>query len=213
MNLSGERKNNYLVKRIETCREGWHSDLPVANVDIFPWKNITGNYCPVVKARIAVYEDSFLVFMETDETKIRTKEKGFSALVFTDSCMEFFLMPDPVNSFQYINFELTPVGAMYLSIGTHRYDRHDIRLENYAEFFQVKTMVHDKGWNIEFCIPRLFLQRCFPLLELKPLHIMRGNLYKCGDKTSMPHYGCWSPIDLPEPDFHCPAFFGNFMIN
>ncbi|MDR0629482.1 MAG: hypothetical protein LBG24_07600 [Treponema sp.] len=30
---------------------------------------------------------------------------------------------------------------------------------------------------------------------------MRGNFYKCGDKTLRLHYGCRSPIDLPEPDF------------
>jgi hypothetical protein len=41
---------------------------------------------------------------------------------------------------------------------------------------------------------------------------MRGNFYKCGDKTIHPHYGCWSPIELPKPDFHCSDFFGEIIL-
>ncbi|MHB1455061.1 MAG: carbohydrate-binding family 9-like protein [Saccharofermentanales bacterium] len=40
-----------------------------------------------------------------------------------------------------------------------------------------------------------------------------GNFYKCGDKTDCPHYGCWNPILLPAPDFHVPAFFGDFIVS
>ena len=36
-----------------------------------------------------------------------------------------------------------------------------------------------------------------------------GNFYKCADETMNPHFVSWSPIDLPEPNFHCPEFFGN----
>ena len=37
---------------------------------------------------------------------------------------------------------------------------------------------------------------------------MRANFYKCGDKTTKPHFLSWNPIDLPAPDFHRPDFFG-----
>ena len=37
---------------------------------------------------------------------------------------------------------------------------------------------------------------------------IRGNFYKCGDKTPEPHFLSWSPIDLPKPNFHVPEFFG-----
>jgi hypothetical protein len=36
----------------------------------------------------------------------------------------------------------------------------------------------------------------------------RANFYKCGDKTSHPHWLTWSVVDKPEPDFHRPEFFG-----
>jgi hypothetical protein len=39
---------------------------------------------------------------------------------------------------------------------------------------------------------------------------IKGNFYKCGDKTSVPHFLSWNPIILPSPDFHRPDFFGEF---
>ncbi len=144
--------------------------------------------------------------METNETDIRAEAQGFG-FVHTDSCMELFLMPDPETP-QYLNWEFNPAGAMYLSIGTDRHKRETVARENYRELFQVKTAIHSAGWNLEFIIPLTFLRRFFPSLALEAGGVMRGNFYKCGDNTPRPHYGCWSPINLPQPDFHCPAFFG-----
>ena len=206
-------ERDYQVARFSAIREKWQNDLTPANLDNFPWSTPTEyNYRPTTIAKMAICDDSLLVYMETSETEIRSEEKGFSNMVFADSCMELFLNPDPGNLPQFLNWEFNPIGAMYLSIGTSRYDRHDIRLENYRDFFQVKTSMHCGGWNLEFCIPLVFLHSCFPLLEFEPGHKMRGNFYKCGDKTVRPHFGCWSPIGLPKPDFHCPRFFGNLIL-
>jgi hypothetical protein len=150
--------------------------------------------------------------METSETGLRAEETGFSAEVYTDSCMELFLMPDPGNSNNYFNWEFNPTGAMYLSLGTCRFDRLDIHPDDYRELFQVRTMTHAGGWRLAYRIPLSFVRRFFPSLEWRAGHTMRGNFYKCGDKTARPHFGCWSPIDLPEPDFHCPDFFGTLEL-
>ncbi len=37
---------------------------------------------------------------------------------------------------------------------------------------------------------------------------VRMNLYKCGDNLSKPHFLSWQPIDMPQPNFHVPQFFG-----
>jgi hypothetical protein len=150
--------------------------------------------------------------METNETGLRTREEGFSPLVYTDSCMELFLMPDPENSSCYLNWEFNPAGAMCLAAGTSRHDRSPVSREDYRELFQVKTMTHNEGWNLEFHIPLNFPRRFFPGADLRPSRVMAANFYKCGDRTSRPHFGCWSPIELPAPDFHCPAFFGSLLV-
>jgi hypothetical protein len=200
---------DYRIIRTGNDQAEWRKSANTANVNVFPWPVAgSADYRPATIAKMAAGNDYLIVFMETNEVEIRAEEKGFSGQVCTDSCMEFFLAADPGNSAQYLNWEFNPAGAMYLGIGTHRYDRHDIHPDNYRELFQVKTLVRDNGWSLEYHIPLTFLRGCFPLLKIKQGHVMRGNFYKCGDKTVRPHYGCWSPIDLPKPDFHCPAFFG-----
>ena len=56
-------------------------------------------------------------------------------------------------------------------------------------------------------------QSPFALLEayVGPIAIDKGsvwgaNFYKCGDETSHPHWGAWSPVD--ELNFHLPRCFG-----
>jgi len=204
---------DYYIIKIKNEQTDWRENANTANVNIFPWHAIDGDdYRPVTTVKMASNDDSLFVFMETSETEIRAEERGLSRLVYTDSCMEFFLMADPVNSIQYINLEFNPAGALCLAVGTHRYDRHEIQIDSYMDLFHVKTNIHNNGWNIEYRIPFTFLRSCFPSLELKQKHIMRGNFYKCGDKTVRPHYACWSPINLPNPDFHCPAFFGTLIL-
>jgi hypothetical protein len=39
----------------------------------------------------------------------------------------------------------------------------------------------------------------------------RGNFYKCGNETSHPHWGAWSPVT--ELNFHLPASFGTIQLN
>jgi hypothetical protein len=207
----------YKIPHIAEVRGDWRKEAAPAAVDNFPWGGEAAaygglvDYRPLTTARLAADDDSLFVFMETDETDLRSETKGFGS-VYTDSCMEFFLLPDPDNSPRYLNWEFNPAGGMYLSIGTCRDDRATTAQENYRELFKVKTAVHTKGWNLEYQIPLSFLRGFFPLLELKTGRVMRGNFYKCGDKTVHPHFGCWSPIDLPKPDFHCPDFFGTLVL-
>ncbi len=47
--------------------------------------------------------------------------------------------------------------------------------------------------------------------DISPGHRAAANFYKCGDETAVPHYGAWSPIDTPQPDFHRPEFFGEVV--
>ena len=197
----------YKVKCLDPLQQEWWKDTDLVKVEHFPWgTNGPDDYRPVTNARLGTNGDSLFIFMETDEINLRSETKGFGH-VHTDSCMEFFVAPD-ASSLQYLNFEFNPAAAMYLSIGIDRYNREVLLTENYRDLFNVKTVVHDRGWNLEFHIPLSFLKRFFPFLELERGRSMRGNFYKCGDNTARPHFGCWSPIDLPKPDFHCPAFFG-----
>jgi len=202
----------YHINWINPARKDWHRNVQKAAVASFPWGKLAkSDFRPATAARLGTDGTSIFVLMETDENELRAETKGFG-YTHTDSCMEFFLSPDPARSEEYLNWEFNPAGGMYLSIGTARNNRVEIPEENYRELFQVRTTTGGKGWALEYRIPLPFLRRFFPLVELRPGHVMRGNFYKCGDDTPRPHFGCWSPIDLPQPDFHCPEFFGELVI-
>jgi len=201
----------YKVKRFG-YREEWRKDADTAMIDNFPWGHtMKDDYRPETKVYAAFDDESLFVYMETDEINVRFETKGIGK-VHTDSCMEFFLMPAPESSLKYLNWEFNPAGGMHLGIGTCRHDRTLGADENYRDLFQVKTNISDKGWNLEYRVPLSWLKRFFPSMDFKPGRIMRGNFYKCGDETLRPHYGCWSPIDLVKPDFHCPDYFGNLVL-
>jgi len=65
----------YQIKRLDKYRTGWQNDSALVDIDIFPWSKPEADFRPVTKAGIAACDDSFLVFMETNETEIRAVEK------------------------------------------------------------------------------------------------------------------------------------------
>lgn len=64
------------------------------------------------------------------------------------------------------------------------------------------------NWTLTVEIP-------FKLLGIDPDNLpasIKANFYKCGDETSVPHYVSWSPIEVENPDFHRPEFFGELVL-
>ena len=61
-------------------------------------------------------------------------------------------------------------------------------------------------------IPLSFIQLFFPEFQLKPGAVIKANCYKCGDKTTHPHYLAWNPSTSPVPDFHRPQDFGQMIL-
>ena len=64
-------------------------------------------------------------------------------------------------------------------------------------------------WTLAFEIPSAVLEgRVGPLGPLSGQQ-WRANLFKCGDKTSHPHWASGSPVD--ELNFHLPRCFGRLL--
>ena len=63
-------------------------------------------------------------------------------------------------------------------------------------------------WYLEYKMPHSFLLNYLPYEAPAPGVKWRANFYKCGDKTSHPHWLTWAPVDFPKPKFHLPEFFG-----
>ena len=68
-------------------------------------------------------------------------------------------------------------------------------------------IVGDHEWEIMIMIPKSIFT--FDNLESFTNLKASANFYKCGDKTKWPHYFSWNPIELPQPNFQRPEFFGS----
>ena len=141
------------------------------------------------------------VLMHTDEKNLVCTKTKENDRVCMDSCMEFFLKPDPLDG-RYINFEFNPKGVMNSSIGTGRNDR--IFNEHNREIFKIESIPNDGDWTLKFYIPDSFIMENYERIA----SICKGNFYKCGEGTDHSHFIVWSEVEVPEPDYHIPDFFG-----
>ncbi len=187
----------------------------VAAIDVYPWGGI---YRPKAEARLLYTESAFYLKLTAIEpqAKMRAKARGISPNVYQDSCMELFFMPAPDKDQRYMNLEFNPVEALYVGVGTGRQDSRLLK-EQDISVFSIETFSEetDEGilnWGLCAKIPFSFLEELRFPINFQSGHRMKGNFYKCGDLTQTPHYGVWSPIDWPQPDFHRPEFFSELVL-
>jgi len=144
---------------------------------------------------------------------VTTEDQG---PVWEDSCVEFFCQVPGEK--HYMNFETNCIGAM---VASRRLGRdQDVQLfppEEMARIqrrctFPRQAFEERDGmfeWEVELRIPlSLIFRNSRPVFPQK----LRANFYKCADKTKNPHFVSWQPIPLPDPDFHCPEFFGEVSL-
>lgn len=137
--------------------------------------------------------------------------------VSEDSCVEFFVAPDP-SSEVYWAFELNCVGTINASRCVRRNDCTQLSpemLKRIGRYASVGTRPFQEVegsfiWSVVMAIPLDILG-----VEYTPGSpvTMRGNFNKCAEATSQPHYLSWAPIRSEKPDFHRPEFFGDIILD
>ena len=187
-------------------------DFPVAAIDSFMWDE--NGYKPESCAALFGVEGegihALLWSWEKNPRCVCTKR---DEPVYTDSCLELFLMPVEGDD-RYVNFEVNKNGVYLSQIGTCRGDRVFIKeltdLEPVIAPMEIKAD-GEKAWGVDITIPENLISALyhtdFSLCETK----ITGNFYKCGDLTEFPHYGAHFPVRTEKPDFHRPEFFGDII--
>ncbi|MBR5541288.1 MAG: hypothetical protein IKU64_02895 [Bacteroides sp.] len=189
--------------------------MDAAGIDFNPiacvnWKEYP--YQPSVKFRAAHTGDAILLHYQVTEASVRAVALADDGRVWEDACAEFFLSPEG-NDFYY-NFECNCAAKLLLHggpAGGERPTASEEVLKSVKRWASLGTepfeeRVGECSWELALVIPVSAIFRH----EIADLNgkTMRGNFYKCGDKLQTPHFLSWSPIDLPQPKFHCPEFFG-----
>lgn len=197
---------NYTIKKVTNAID-WEA-VPTLNIDCQLWGTDTD-----IKAwaQICYDEKGLYVHMSAEEKEIRAEIKAPLGLVCYDSCLEFFFCPDE-NDPRYLNFEINPNCFTFIGVSYCRNDNTRICPAKEEELFCKQSRYTEKGWEVFYTIPMEFLRVIFPGCVLRSGRTIRANCYKCGDKTSDPHYLAWNPIDSDTADYHLPQYFGTMVL-
>jgi hypothetical protein len=192
-------------------------ETPFLNIGYFRPESTA--HRPLVRCKL-LYDDSHLygLFLARDQY-VRCVHTGFQTPVYEDSCVEVFVQPRLDKG--YFNFEFNCGGALLAS-----YVKDPTRINGRVteatplspdECRQVMVYsslpsiiepeIEDEvTWSLAFSIPFALLTDYVGSLGKVEGQRWRGNLYKCGNRTSHPHWASWSP--LSDRNFHTPWDFG-----
>lgn len=182
----------------------WNS-LEDNNIDTVNWADFS--YQPKVSFKIV--HDGEMLYVKYDVCEkypVRAEGTKDQDPVYEDSCVEFFILKD---SGAYQNFECNSKGVILSATGKDRNDRTSISSEQLSKIIRHPSGVTQENgnyiWSMIIGIP-------FASIDLVRGKRYPANFYKCGDLTEKAHFLSWSPINTPQPFFHCPEFFGSIEL-
>ena len=178
-----------------------------AAISNYKW---TEGYAPEAFAQLIYVENrGFALKMTAKETNPTALYSNYNDPVYKDSCLEFFVNFNTANA-KYMNFEMNSNGAFLAAVRTDRKNKTPINM--LAPLPKVTATKTDDEWTVEVFFSNDFIGKTFGKFCFVRGESFKGNFYKCGDETPIPHFGMWSPVDNETPDFHRPEFFGTLTI-
>ncbi len=179
---------------------------------------------PRTQVKICYNPSDIFVLFRVEDRYVRSRHTEYNAKVHEDSCVEWFIQPP--GSEGYYNIEVNGGGTLHVNyiIDPERDEtgkRRDMRSipPDIAKMIKIQStlprivdpeIVTPVTWLLAIQIPVEFFTYFSRIYDING-SVWQGNLYKCGDKTSHPHWGAWKPID--ELNFHQPACFGQFVFD
>jgi len=214
----------FLVRRVAglpalDARFGDSAWSAAGELEIAAFRPESSDHRPRTRARLGHAGDLVCGVFQVADRFVRCRHTAFQEPVYEDSCVEVFLQPKPDRG--YFNFEMNAGGAL---LSQHVVDPRRVP----GGFAAFGWLVPEEGrqvsirttlparidpeieepleWELSFRVPVALLeQRVGPIGSLSG-QSWRANLYKCGDRTSHPHWAAWSAVD--ELNFHLPRCFG-----
>ena len=169
-------------------------------------------YKPSASFHIAHSDKAVALMFEVSEDHVRAVAMENNGRVWEDSCVEFFVKM--ADGQRYVNIEMNCIGTILVGKRLTKADARHLSDTEISTIRRITSLPHQEidshaeeqsWWAIEV-IPYEILG-----FNQKP-ESFKANLYKCGDKCDQPHFLSWSPIGLPNPDFHCPEWFGEIEL-
>lgn len=183
-------------------------------------KNYMGEkplHFPDTQVKMKYDRNNVYIVFQVKDRYVRAIAKETNGRVWEDSCVEFFFTPGPDVNRGYFNLETNCKGIFLLQFHNNTgkkqgfvnlEDTREIEISHSLETNAENEITKPLTWTVEYRIPLSILSKYMEVDKPEPGARWRANFYKCGDKTSHPHWLTWAPVDRPKPNFHLPEFFG-----
>ena len=167
---------------------------------------------PLMVATVEKSDEDIRLNYYIKEQSVRAVAQRDNENIWEDSCAEFFILPNPADGIYY-NFECNCAGKLLIGAGATRQGRERAQQEVTALVERHSSLgsepfgekLGETEWELSLRIPKeAFFKHQFASLKDVPLLC---NIYKCGDKLSVPHFVSLFPIAAEKPDFHRPDCF------
>ncbi len=172
-------------------------------------------YKPQVSAALSHDSQTLFLNFVVKEKAVLARVSEDNGEVWTDSCVEFFISFDDSG---YYNFEFSCIGKLLLAFRKEKPAPEYASIEIMNSIVRKSSLgnepfeerVNENGedfeWEMAVEIPKsAFFKHDFASFDGIEA---TANVYKCGDNLSDPHFISWAPITTPQPNFHCPEYFG-----
>jgi hypothetical protein len=194
----------------------WQQALPL---EISQFRPESSDHHPRTQARLLYDETHLYGIFRVDDCYVRCVHTAFQDPTYLDSCVELFIQPDARAG--YFNFEFNAGGALavfYIHDATRTTDAFEaysrlsaLEGSQVEVFHSLPAVIEPEigtpvSWTLEFSIPLAVLAKYVDFPTELAGQDWRGNLFKCGDGTSHPHWAAWCAVD--ELNFHLPHCFG-----
>jgi len=180
----------------------------------------SSDHRPVTEAALLYDDEALHALFRVSDRYVRSVHTTYDSDTHKDSCVELFLQPE--HRAGYFALEVNAGGAFslrYIEDPTrtaNRFARWTMVSAELAAAVRVSHSMPDVvepelterqqwwvGGSWPFAVMEAYAGRLGPLAGQR----WRGNVFKCGDQTSHPHWASWAPLG-EALNFHQPAFFG-----
>ena len=178
------------------------------------------NHRPETELKLQYDEKGLYGLFYVKDFYVKSVHTEFQASVCRDSCVEFFFETAAEKS-GYFNLEMNAGKGMLMyyvrdnsRAGDAFADFDILPAEDLAMVQKFHTMpdvvdpeiAAPTEYRVGFHIPYALIQKYTGCQLPKPGIFWRMNVYKCGDRTSHPHWISWNPVRAL--NFHSPEDFG-----
>ncbi|WP_372776670.1 carbohydrate-binding family 9-like protein [Mangrovibacterium sp.] len=193
---------------------------PIPAIQLNYYMGEQNAFMPKVEVKLAHDNEAVYIIFKVDDRYVRCMSNIINYRMWEDSCVEFFFSPDLKQPERYFNLETNCGGTALFHYNLEQKRKKfiyapekviQIEIAHSLPELILDEITEPLTWTLEYRLPITLVEEFADVTTPLSGTSWRANFYKCGDKTSNPHFITWAEVKHPVPNFHLPEFFGELQ--